>query len=537
MEIKFMLKEKKSQYKYNAMMSTVLVLGILIVVGLISTMMSFRIDLTENKEFSISDATIGILKDLDDVVNIKAYFSENLPAEFLNVKQVTKDILGEYKNYSRGDINIEFIDPKEDEDLQKDARSFGIPELQFSNVQKDKYEMSKGYLGVVILYADNKEVIPVIKDTNTLEYNLTAAIKKVTLEQDIKIRFATGHGELDKEEKISTIYKGLAQLYNVSTIDLSKGDLIADDITTLVIAGPTEKFSLRSQYIIDQFLMKGGSLLILNGGVKVGEMLRASSNDIDLEKLVKHYGVEINNDLVLDHTCEMAQFTSGYTTFITPYPFWPRIGETGFNQESSVTGDLENLVLPWTSSLEISPDKPDEMMTRLAMSSNQSWTVEDSLNIAPDVDHTPGEFKESLLAASVSGKFSSFFAGRSIPQKEIDDDSEDMLPQEENEFLSESQEDGRIVVVGSANFIENSFLQRFPENAIFFQNILDSVSMDDALTSIRSRTASSRPLNAELSETVKAMIKFVNILLVSIVLGIFGITKWFVRRKINKDEF
>lgn len=535
-----MFREKKSQYKYNAVISTILVLSILIVIGIVSTMMSFRIDLTENKEFSISKATIGILKDLDDVVNIKAYFSEKLPAEFLNVRQVTEDILGEYKNYSKGDINIEFIDPKDDENLQKEARSFGIPELQFSNVQKDKYEISKGYLGMVILYADNKEVIPVVKDTSVLEYNLTAAIKKVTLDQDIKIRFATGHGELDKEEDISTIYKGLAQLYNTSTIDLSNGNLIPDDTTTLIIAGPTEKFSLRSQYVIDQFLMRGGSLLILNGGVKVGEMLRASSNVIDLEKLVKHYGIEINSDLVLDNSCEMAQFTSGYTTFITPYSFWPRIGEKGFNQESSVTGDLENLVLPWTSSLDIAVDKPDDMMTRLVMSSDQSWVMEDSFNIAPDIDHAPGEFKKSVLAASAFGKFTSFFTGKQIPQKEVDENSEDdiALPEEDkDDFISNSQEDGRIVVVGSANFIEDSFLQRFPENAVFFQNILDSVSMDDALITIRSRATSSRPLNADISEAVKAIVKFINIFFVSIILGIFGIMKWFIRRKINKEEF
>jgi len=503
-------------------------------------MLSFRVDLTENKEFSISKATIEILKNLDDVVNIKAYFSEKLPAEFLNVRQVTEDILGEYKNYSRGDLGIEFIDPEDDEDLQKEARSFGIPELQFSNVQKDKYEISKGYLGMVVLYADNKEVIPVVKDTSTLEYNLTAAIKKVTLDQDIKIRFAIGHGELDKEEKISTVYEGLAQLYDVSTLDLSSGNLIPDDVATLIIAGPTEKFSLRSQYVIDQFLMRGGSLLILNGGVKVGEMLRASSNVIDLEKLIKHYGIGINSDLVLDNSCEMAQFTSGYTTFITPYSFWPRIGERGFNQESSITGDLENLVLPWTSSLDIPLDKTDEMITRLVMSSDQSWTMKDSFNIAPDVDHAPGEFKESVLVASAFGKFTSFFAGKQIPRKEVDEHSEDdiTLPKEDDhDFIPGSQEDGRIVVVGSANFIEDSFLQRFPENVVFFQNILDSVSMDDALITIRSRATSSRPLDANISETVKSAVKLINIFFISIILGIFGIVKWIIRRKIGKEEF
>src|SRR4030043_417084 len=137
MEVKNMFKfAKKSQYKYNALISTLLVVGILIVLGLISVRFYFRADLTKNKEFTISKATKDTLKNMGDIVNIKAYFSDKLPVSYSPVKQEAQDILDEYKNYAHGNLNIEFIDPKDDENLHTEARNYGIPELQFSNLQK-----------------------------------------------------------------------------------------------------------------------------------------------------------------------------------------------------------------------------------------------------------------------------------------------------------------------------------------------------------------------------------------------------------------
>lgn len=525
---------KKSQYKYNSLISTLLVAGILIVFGLISVKLYFRADLTKNKEFTISGATKDTLKNLDDVVNIKAYFSDKLPADSLNVKQETKDVLDEYKNYAHGNLNVEFIDPKDDQSLQAEARNYGIPELQFSNLEKDKYEVSKGYLGLVVLYADRKETIPAIQGTSTMEYDLTAAIKKVVRVKPLTVRFLTGHGEADTGKDITAAYGYLAKLYDVSTIDISDGNLISEDVTTIIIAGPTEQFSARDKYIIDQFLMNGGNLLVLDSGVKVGDMLQASENATGLEDLVENYGIKINKDLVVDPYCEMAQFSSGYSKFITQYPFWPSIQSGGFNKGSAITSKSENLILPWASSIDIIDGKlSGNKVDRLVMSSGKSWLMKDSFNISPDKEPSQGEAKQSIMAVSISGKFESYFKDKAIPEKEKKEGnagSEPSADQPEKDKKLEI-ENGRIIVVGNSRFIEDGFLSRFPDNITFFQNSLDAVTMDEALISIRSRAVSSRPLKSDISDGTKSAIKLLNIFGVSLLLVIFGIVRWAMRRK------
>lgn len=529
---------KKHQYKYNAITSTLLVAGIIFVAGLISAKLFVRLDLTKNKEFSISKTTVETMENLDDIVNIKAYFSEKLPAEFLSVKQSVQDILDEYKNYSNGNLKVEFIDPKDDEELQKEARNYGIPELQFSNVEKDKYEISKGYLGLVILYSSNKEVIPAIDNTANLEYDLTSAIRKAARTEPLRVRFLTGHGELDQEEDISILYKELGRLYEVSTTDISNGNLIPDNVKALVIAGPTEKFSARDKYVIDQFLMDGGNLLVLNSGAVVGDGLSARKNETGLEELISNYGISLNRNIVIDPSCETARFTSGYTTFITPYPFWPRMGEDRFNKENAITAGLENLVLPWASSIELEEGRlTGSKSEKLVMSSEKSWLMEDSFNIAPDRAPEQGEQKQSILAVSVSGKFESFFKDKAVPEKPKKEEAaeDEFLSEEEKEKEKKTEtESGRIIAVGNTEFIKDNFLKQFPDNIVFFQNALDSLAMDEALMTIRSKTASLRPLKNDISDGSKSAAKFLNIFLVSILLAIIGIVRWMMRRKSNE---
>lgn len=534
------LNSKKNQYKYNSIISTLIVAGILIVIGLISARLFARFDLTEGKEFSISKATVETLKNLDDIIQIKAFISEQLPAEFLGVRQTAKDMLDEYKNYSGGKLKVEFIDPKDDENLQKEARNYGIPELQFSDIQKDKYEISKGYLGIVIIYSANKETIPAIKDAGNLEYDLTAAIKKAARTESLRVRFATGHGELDKEEDLSLLYNNLEQLYEISNIDISNGNLIPENITTLVIAGASEKFSARDKYVIDQFLMNGGSLMVLGGGAEVGDMLKASKNFTGLEELIEYYGIKINSDLILDPVCEMARFNSGYTTFITPYPFWPRVDESGFNQENIITNNLEYLVLPWASSLEVLEGRfSGASADRLVMSSEKSWRMIDSFNVSPDQKFAPeGETRQNILAVSASGHFESYFSGKAVPEKEKKEENQDefLSAEEKNDLEKKNQtENGRLIVIGNSQFIKDNFLKQFPDNIIFFQNALDAVTMDEALMTIRSKGASSRPLKSDLSAAAKSTVKFLNIFIVSILLAVVGIVRWMMRRKSERE--
>src|SRR5271169_1628798 len=118
--------------KTNLGISAVIVIGILAVINFFSYSIFYRWDLTQNKDYSISSISKNTVANLDDVVNIKAYFSENLPSQYLNLRQEVGDILDEYSSYSKGKIKVEFIDPKDDPDTQSALEAAGIPQLQFN---------------------------------------------------------------------------------------------------------------------------------------------------------------------------------------------------------------------------------------------------------------------------------------------------------------------------------------------------------------------------------------------------------------------
>ena len=158
-----------------------------------------RLDLTQNKEFSVSAVTKNTLRNLDDIINVKVYFSKNLPSQFISVKENVGDILDAYENYSKGNLKVEYIDPSDDEKLAKKLYMQGVPELQFQVFEKDQMQLVKGYMGIAVEYATETEVIPVVQDTKSLEYKITLAIKKLTSGDAQKIGLLSGYSSIDKD--------------------------------------------------------------------------------------------------------------------------------------------------------------------------------------------------------------------------------------------------------------------------------------------------------------------------------------------------
>ena len=231
---------------------------------------------------------------------------------------------------------------------------------KFNILEKDKYEVIRGYLGMAVQYGDKTEAIPVIQDTRNLEYQVTLAIKKVTDQINAVIGFVTSNLTLSAETEISVAYGKIRELYEVINVDLSIDTDIPLEINTLVIAGPKEGFSEDQLKAIDSFVMRGGSLLILVDGVKVEDGLMASNNITGMDDLLLNYGVKLNHDLVLDLSSAMASFTQGFITFSSNYPFWPKVLRDGFDQDNVSVAKLESVVLPWVSSIEIDENKIED---------------------------------------------------------------------------------------------------------------------------------------------------------------------------------
>jgi len=499
---------KKFAKKSDFWITAIFVFGILIVVNFFSYQIFYRWDLTQNKDYSISKVSKRAVADLEDVVNIKVYFSKNLPSQYISLQQEVGDILDEYANYSNGKIRVEFIDPDSLDNPERDLYMLGIPALQFNVLEKDKYQVVKGYLGMVVQYGDKSEAIAVVQDTQNLEYQVTLAIKKATTKEISTIGLVTSHNSADPDNEISGAMSSLRELYEIQYLNLTEIEEVPGDIDTLLIIGPKENFSDEQLEIIDSFLMRGGSILVLVDGVRVEEGLIPIANDINLDKLLEAYGVKLNHDLVLDVSSGMASFSSGFITFSTNYPLWPKVLKGGFDQNNAVVAKLESLILPWVSSLGLIAEKQDEanIISELVKTTSQAWTQQDNFDLNPQQRFiASGEVGQRTLAISIFGKFNSAFD-------------------------QGSTDSGRMIVVGDSDFISDGFLRQAPENLVFFQNLVDSLSLDEDLINIRSKGVSDRPIK-ELSDTQKLVIRYLNVFGLTVIVIIFGLVRYFMRRR------
>ncbi|MEK7164349.1 MAG: GldG family protein, partial [Patescibacteria group bacterium] len=240
--------------KANSLTATVIVVIISLVLNIFSAQLFARWDATADKNYSLSSTTKDMLKDLPDVVNVKAYFTASLPGYLVNTNRDVRDLLGEIETSSGGNVLVTYFDPNKDEKVEQEARGLGIPTLQFNVVEKDQYQVTNGYLGIAVLYGDSKEIIPLVQDTSSLEYDIAAAISKVTREEVPKVAFLKGRKAFTRDADLTQVAQLIERQYDVSDYDVTTGDLVPDNINTLIIPGVREQLTKREQYSIDQFL-------------------------------------------------------------------------------------------------------------------------------------------------------------------------------------------------------------------------------------------------------------------------------------------
>ncbi len=522
---------KKIGYSTHSVIYTLIVLGILAVINIIFIGNFYRLDLTENKIFSISKATKDVLKKLDDMVNIQIFFTkeEKLPPQLIELKRQVTDIIDEYTAYGGSHLTIEFIDPEDDPDLAQRMQFMGIPKVQVNIIQKDKAEVAAVYLGMSIMFEDRNETIPVIQNVRTLEYDLTSAILKVIKKEPETVGFVSWNKETLQQDPFSDIQRSLQKQYDVKNINLSSEETILKDIDTLIAITP-EEVTDKEKTALDQFLMQGGKEIYLVDMIrlKTDKQLEAENVNTNITDFLAHYGFQLTPDLVLDISNSMAAFSGGFFHFQMPYPFWPKVQKDGFDQTSPIVSKLDTITFPWTSSVRIKDNIIKEKGLKasvLAQTTPHGWIQRGRYNLNPQQNFNVGSITRERvpLAVMISGVFESFSA-----KGEKDAQKDPNIVDEDVSIISEKETN--IVVIGNSRFIQNDFLSRFRENEIFFLNLVDWLTMGDKLIGIRSRERTERPL-PEMSDAKKAMIRYINIIGVSILLIFFGLIKFILKRR------
>jgi gliding motility-associatede transport system auxiliary component len=519
----------------NSTIGIVLIVVILVLVNLIANTKFARLDLTEDKLYSLSNASKEVVRGIEEPVTIKVFASKNLSPRLNDTKRFLNDILSGYKAYGSNNFRYEFVDPGSDEKLEKEAQDYKIPPFQENVWNKDKLELKKVYLGLVILYGEKQEVIPTLQSTSGLEYSITSMLKRITSQQDLEVAFLFGHGEPHYQETIAQATNILLSNCKVSGVDLADGKEIPENVDILLIVKPTQPFSEVDKLKVDQFVMKGGKLAWMYSPVNT-DIQQGMANDVQLglDDWTSNYGFRVNSDLVADMNSSMVsiQERRGFFTVqnTVNYPFFPNITE--FDANSEVANSLEMVSLFFPSSIDTSYARNANInLTPMFYTGEYSMSQVGRYDISANKTLNKAIFNRSnmVLGAQLEGTFKSFFADRDFPTPE---DGETTI--QEADLITESAPDSRMIVIGDGNFIQDEYL-RNPSNLFLLLNAVDWLAGETDLIKLRTREVAVRPLK-EISDSQKKLWKYVNWFGPSLIAIILGLVYWQVRKNRRYGE-
>ena len=480
----------------------IIVIAGLVVINFLAGQWFKRWDLTANSIYSLSQVSQQTVAELPEELNIEVVFGPELPSQYINLQQTVNDILAEYASYS-SKIKITAVTPEE---IENKAQELRLPQVQFNTVRKDKLEVLNGYLGLALHYQEQTETIPVIQDTSNLEYQITSLIKKISSPVTPIIGVVQSHGALNLDQDISTAYNELKKLYQVRRVDLSSEEAIANDIQTLIIPAPQTLIEPAELQKIDDWLLSGKSALILAEANSMAGNLAWHQSANNLSDWLADYGLILNQDFVLDKVNAMAPFNQGFITFNVNYPFWPKITNANFNQTVPAVAKLEGVVLPWTTSLEIDQSIAEQAQI-LAHSSEQAWVKSGEYTLLPNQElYNNEELKSYNFIIKVQSLTN--------------------LPSEKN------NSDSQLIVVADSDFITDSIVQRYPANLMLWQNLIDNLSLDSDLATIRAKEITERPIK-ELTTAQRRWLRYGNVFGLTIIIIALGLLRYYWRRKFN----
>jgi len=505
-----------------------------------------RADLTQDKLYSLTPSTVRLLQGIDGRVSASFFLSRDMPESMLATSQQIKDLLSEYEARSSGHFHARIIDPGGDPEATKRANDLGIPEAQVQVVSRDQLQVKRVYIGLAILYEDKKETLPIIQDTSNLEYEITSRIVKLTQKEPPKMgvvdrsrSFQFNPEEEQQGSKFTTLKRTLSERFNLVNIDLEKDLEIPGDISVLLLLNPIG-LSDEANYVVDQFVMRGGSLIAPIDAVMIGQGLQAYPALPGIDSVLEKYGLKLKKQMVLDESNAMATFSGGGFMLSLPYPMWVRIRPENFNQEFPPVSELETLTLPWSGCFTLGEELPQGVAaTPLFTTAESAWLMKSPFDLNPQQDFRSqrlgAEKGRYTLGYLLQGKLKSAYADEGVP-KVSETATEERKPALEkaldpSSFLAEGSAEARIVAIADGRFIEDNFLNNFPGNMVLIENIADWLAQSESLIGIRSRGMTTRPIAAELAEPLKNAIKYGNLIGLPVLIILFGVFRWMLRLK------
>lgn len=520
--------------------------------------LEYRITTTISNMVSTTSALSG----LSGEVKLTLYASKKLAdfkiIGFSQMEDEIRSALAEVNKKNKNRISFASIDPAPAE-IPELVEKYGIQSLNWNDPNLGS---GTGAVGLVLEYGEKATLFPVKMSRDFFGRNMITGLEdlNVQIEESLKsivsksqeIGYITGHGELELEGQSqygqptqSVFAKLLSDRYTLKEIKLSEEE-IPQKYASVIINGPKSSFTDEELYKIDQYVLKGGNLLVF-----VDPFEEKQSNpysqptytpiNTGLEKNLEKFGVAVGKKYVYDLNC-FSQTDRQYGKM--NFYIAPMMQKNTLEQKNPITKNLGYVIFFQNAPLDISAAKENSnaKVTVLAKSSKESWTVDSNISPDPRFISVPSDkstMASENLAVLVEGKFSSAFSGKpeskpaegeNVEKKAEADNAQSSISS--NEHLSKSVQNSKIIVIGSSilggatiPMFNNAQLLDAEGNqpvSMFIRNAVDYLNGEEDLCTMRTKGLSLNTLTVK-SVAASTVAKYFNEIGLVVIVALCGL--------------
>ncbi len=570
----------KTDVKKSNILQLVLGLVLIVFLNVIGYYFFARIDLTQEKRYTLSESSKDLISKLDDIVFVRCYLEGDISSEYKKLRNETKEMLDQFRAYN-DDIEYEFIDPNNFEDAKSKNEFYqrlfekGFNPILTTSTKSNAQIQQYIFPYLEITYKGRSTIVPLISSKNgfsgesiinasiqNLEYNLYTAIRSVATNQRGKIAFLYGHGEW-KVENIYDFISSLGEYYDIDSISINEKinaltDRIYDSVNPnavkiknkydcLIVAKPTSIFSYKDLYLIDQYVMHGGKILWLLDPLNVSmDSLQTQANTFAItnftgvDDILFRYGVKLNTDLVTDMQCAKIPIVTGQyqdnTPQMTYYP-WNFFPEINPNANHIISDKISPIKMEFVSSIDTTTSPVKK--TILLSSSNRTRVLNSPVNVSLQMlkqkqDASLFNSGSKDVAILLEGEFVSAFKNRLSPSMELNSqiaykdfsDTTAMIVVADGDVVRNDFINGQLLPLGYDKYTRQMY-----GNKEFLVNCVNYLCGDEDLIPLRSREVILRKLDVAKIEREKTLWQIVNVALPICVIVAFGVILAVLRKR------
>lgn len=520
----------------------------------VQTSDGFEFNLTTkmSKMVSVADTLAGLGK--NEKISLTLYLSDELKQLGISgAEEADKIIRSAFDNVNKQNLDrLEYkaVSPSA-EDVEALSSKYGIQTVAY----KDRGVAKKAALGLVLEHGEKSYALPLevqrsffgyaIGGLEDVETTLTEGLHSL-LSSTKAIGYITGHGEVDhtSEDGAVNFEALISGLYELKDIDLNS-DNIPAGMNSIIINGPKMDFTEEELYKIDQFLLRGGNVMLFIDGVVddgrnqsygIGNFV---ANDVNIERLLTKYGIARGKNMIMDKNC-LKDMNPQYGELT--YYWVPTIHKKQLAKKCVITNNLGYVYLLQSGSLDpaVAKENKNIKVTELAKSSPEAWIQESGITLHPLYITPPADaasFAQYDLALLLEGKFDSAFD--EAPAASAD---ESLVT---SSFVKSSVMPGKLFVASSSAITTRQVIDENGKSPVsmFLMNVVDYLNGNEDLCTMRTKSLSVN--NLTIKSTVAANFwKFFNSFGIAIFVVIAGLIVWRLRnarrhainKKYNPDD-